>query len=121
MRTLSSDGSTLSVLPSHLTVSRYPYRPVGSACHAVYAKRAIEIARKVLAKPIMQFRKQGMMKRSTGKGAQGLPKYVDEQLDAACAHVLPKLTPPRYRHIKAILDSNLEVPPSICRKPATPA
>ena len=35
-------------------------------------------------------------------------KYGDERLEAACAHALPRLTSPRYRHIKAILDSNLD-------------
>ena len=39
-------------------------------------------------------------------------KYGDERLEAACAHALPRLTSPRYRHIKAILDSNLEEGPS---------
>ena len=39
-------------------------------------------------------------------------KYGDERLEAACAHALPRLTPPRYRHIRAILDSNLEEGPS---------
>ena len=31
-------------------------------------------------------------------------KYGDERLEAACAHALPRLTSPRYRHLKAILD-----------------
>lgn len=35
-------------------------------------------------------------------------RYGDGRLEAACAHALPKLTSPRYRHIKAILDSNLD-------------
>lgn len=39
-------------------------------------------------------------------------KYGDERLEAACAHALPRLTSPRYRHIKAILDSNLDEGPS---------
>lgn len=39
-------------------------------------------------------------------------KYGDERLEAACAHALPKLTSPRYRHLKAILDSNLDEGPS---------
>lgn len=39
-------------------------------------------------------------------------KYGDERLEAACAHALPRLTSPRYRHLKAILDSNLDEGPS---------
>jgi len=35
-------------------------------------------------------------------------KYGDDRLEAACAHALPRLTSPRYKHIKAILDSNLD-------------
>ena len=35
-------------------------------------------------------------------------KYGEERLEAACAHALPRLTSPRYRHLKAILDSNLD-------------
>lgn len=35
-------------------------------------------------------------------------KYGDERLEAACTHALPRLTSPRYRHLKAILDSSLE-------------
>ncbi|MCH3947238.1 MAG: ATP-binding protein [Olsenella sp.] len=35
-------------------------------------------------------------------------KYGGERLEAACAHALPRLTSPRHRHIKAILDSSLE-------------
>ncbi|MGN0055535.1 MAG: Mu transposase domain-containing protein [Atopobiaceae bacterium] len=38
-------------------------------------------------------------------------KYGDERLEAACAHALPRLTSPRYRQIKAILDSSLEEGP----------
>lgn len=39
----------------------------------------------------------------------GLSKrYGDDRLEAACAHALPKLTSPRYKHLKAILDSNLD-------------
>lgn len=34
-------------------------------------------------------------------------KYGDERLEAACGHALPRLTSPRYKHLKAILDSNL--------------
>lgn len=39
-------------------------------------------------------------------------KYGDERLEAARAHALPRLTSPRYRHIKAILDPDLEEGPS---------
>ena len=39
-------------------------------------------------------------------------KYGDERLEAAYAHALPRLTSPRYRHLKAILDSNLDGGPS---------
>ena len=35
-------------------------------------------------------------------------KYGDDRLEAACAHALPRLSSPRYKHIKAILDSNLD-------------
>ena len=35
-------------------------------------------------------------------------RYGNDRLEAACAHALPKLTSPRYRHLKAILDSNLD-------------
>lgn len=35
-------------------------------------------------------------------------KYGDERLEAACEHALPRLSSPRYKHIKAILDSNLD-------------
>lgn len=35
-------------------------------------------------------------------------KYGRDRLEAACAHALPRLTSPRYRHIKAILDSGLD-------------
>ena len=35
-------------------------------------------------------------------------RYGEDRLEAACAHALPKLTSPRYRHLKAILDSNLD-------------
>lgn len=34
-------------------------------------------------------------------------KYGRGRLETACAHALPRLTSPRYRHIKAILDSGL--------------
>ena len=40
-------------------------------------------------------------------------RYGNDRLEAACAHALPKLTCPRYRHIKAILDSNLDVTGSL--------
>lgn len=39
-------------------------------------------------------------------------KHGDEGLEAACAHALPRLTSPRYGHIKAILDSNLDEEPA---------
>ena len=39
-------------------------------------------------------------------------KHGDERLEAACAHALPRLTSPRYRHLKAILDSDLDEGPS---------
>lgn len=35
-------------------------------------------------------------------------KYGDARLEAACAYALPRLSSPRYKHLKAILDSNLE-------------
>ena len=35
-------------------------------------------------------------------------KYGDERLEVACAYALPKLTSPRYKHLKAILDANLD-------------
>ena len=35
-------------------------------------------------------------------------KYGRERLESACAHALPRLASPRYRHLKAILDSNLD-------------
>lgn len=35
-------------------------------------------------------------------------KYGAERLEAACAHALPRLTSPRYKHIKAILESSLD-------------
>ena len=35
-------------------------------------------------------------------------KYGRDRLEAACAHALPRLASPRYRHIKAILDSGLD-------------
>ena len=38
-------------------------------------------------------------------------KHGDERLEAACAHALPRLTSPRYRQIKAVLDSSLEEGP----------
>ena len=39
-------------------------------------------------------------------------KYGGERLEAACAHALPKLSSPRYKHLKAILDSGLDEPPA---------
>lgn len=54
-----------------------------------------------------------MSKRSTTKTLWLSKKNDDERLEAACAHALHKLTPPRYRHIKAILNSNLEKSPSL--------
>lgn len=35
-------------------------------------------------------------------------KYGEERLEAACAYALPRLTSPRYRHLKSILDSGLD-------------
>lgn len=35
-------------------------------------------------------------------------RYGDERLEATCAHKLPRLTSPGYRHLKAMLDSNLD-------------
>ena len=35
-------------------------------------------------------------------------KYGEQRLEAACEHALPKLASPRYRHLKAILDSGLD-------------
>lgn len=34
-------------------------------------------------------------------------RYGDDRLEAACAHALPRLTSPRYRRLKSILDSDL--------------
>ena len=39
-------------------------------------------------------------------------KYGEERLEAACAHALPRLRSPRYRHLKAILDSGLDAHPA---------
>jgi hypothetical protein len=39
-------------------------------------------------------------------------KYGDDRLEAACAHALPKVSSPRYKHLKAILDSGLDEPPT---------
>lgn len=39
-------------------------------------------------------------------------KYGERRLEAACAHALPKLNSPRYKHLKAILDSNLDESPA---------
>jgi hypothetical protein len=69
--------------------------------------------RKMLAELFIQLRKQSMAKKSTAKALWLSKKNDDERLEAACAHALHKLTSPRYRHIKAILDSNLEKPPSL--------
>lgn len=35
-------------------------------------------------------------------------KYGEKRLEAACERALPKLASPRYKHLKAILDSNLD-------------
>lgn len=35
-------------------------------------------------------------------------KYGDGRLEGACAHALPRLSHPRYKHLKAILDSDLD-------------
>ena len=35
-------------------------------------------------------------------------KYGEGHLEAACAHALPRLSSPRYKHLKAILESNLD-------------
>lgn len=35
-------------------------------------------------------------------------RYGRERLEAACSHALPRLASPRYRHLKAILDSGLD-------------
>ena len=40
-------------------------------------------------------------------------KYGDDRLEAACEHALPRLRSPRYRHLKAILDSNLDGSPDV--------
>lgn len=37
-------------------------------------------------------------------------RYGEECLEVACAHALPKLMSPRYKHLKAILDSGLDEP-----------
>ena len=37
-------------------------------------------------------------------------KYGEGRLEAACAHALPRLGSPRYKHLKAILDSSLDGP-----------
>lgn len=49
-------------------------------------------------------------------------RYGEERLEAACAHALPKLTSPRYKHLKAILDSGLDEPPAAgpARNPGGP-
>jgi serine phosphatase RsbU (regulator of sigma subunit) len=39
-------------------------------------------------------------------------QYGDDRLEAACAHALPKVSSPRYKHLKAILDSGLDEPPT---------
>ena len=43
-------------------------------------------------------------------------KDGEERLEAACAHALPRLGSPRYRHLKAILDSNLDDPAAPMRE-----
>lgn len=43
-------------------------------------------------------------------------KYGEERLEAACAHAPPRLGSPRYRHLKAILDSNLDDPAAPMRE-----
>lgn len=35
-------------------------------------------------------------------------RYGRERLEAACSHALPRLASPRYRNLKAILDSGLD-------------
>lgn len=45
-----------------------------------------------------------------------LSKKYGGRLEAACAHALPRLGSPRYRHLKAILDSNLDDPAAPMRK-----
>lgn len=48
-------------------------------------------------------------------------RYGEDRLEAACAHALPRLTSPRYRHLKAILESNLEGGPAAGGTAATDA
>ncbi|AKT48133.2 hypothetical protein ADJ70_02785 [Olsenella sp. oral taxon 807] len=40
-------------------------------------------------------------------------KYGDGRLEAACTHALPKSASPRYRNLKATLDSNLDEEPKV--------
>ena len=35
---------------------------------------------------------------------------LTKTLEAACEHALPRLSSPRYRHLKAILESRLDEP-----------
>lgn len=35
-------------------------------------------------------------------------RYGEERLESACGHALERIASPRYRHLKAILDSNLD-------------
>ena len=46
-------------------------------------------------------------------------KYGRDRLEAACSHALPRLASPRYKHLKAILDSNLDAGESAPRKAAS--
>lgn len=43
-------------------------------------------------------------------------RYGRERLEAACSHALPRLASPRYKHLKAILDSGLDARASEPRK-----
>ena len=45
-------------------------------------------------------------------------RYGEDRLEAACAKALPRLTSPRYRHLKSILDSNLGDEPPAARTAA---
>lgn len=46
-------------------------------------------------------------------------KYGERRLEAACAHTLPKLNSPRYKHLKAILGSNLDAERVLSSQPFT--
>lgn len=46
-------------------------------------------------------------------------RYGRDRLEAACSHALPRLASPRYKHLKAILDSNLDAGASAPRKAAS--